>query len=262
MRWTSQTITPTESAWPVTLFFNIKNKSRDYLPFSDLVDVVMTAEPQKTMLTNIEGAARSFARSAGARGVSASEHAWLGHAKNVQVIFSFEDNDIVAIIYNRTCSQDSRTKAIFDTCAFVIGPTIFSTCSAVDVCTHSNIGHTCLLAGVQLCGDSDERSQSFQDSDGKEAKRQHTARLKNTEQKTPKRKKPQCFRAESQAEGKVHAPLGSDVGHVKTARAALGGCFPPMKDRTVPFNPGGTTWSLLRRPATKTFQVGQVLRGR
>ena len=35
--------------------------------------------------------------------------------------------------------------------------------------------------------------------------------------------------------------LGSHVGHGKPARAASGGCFPPMKDRTVPFNAGGTT---------------------
>ena len=90
--------------------------------------------------------------------------------------------------------------------------------------------------------------KSFEDEYGKEAERQHSARLKNTEQKTPKRKKQQCFRAEfepdvhiSQAEAKVYAPLGSHVWHVKTARAASGGCFLPMKDRTVPFNAGGTT---------------------
>ena len=96
----------------------------------------------------------------------------------------------------------------------------------------------------------------------KEAKRQHSARFKNTEQKTPQRKKQQCFRAESEpdvhilkAEGKVCAPLDSFVGHVKTARAPSGGCFPPMKDKTVPFNAGGTTWSFPTRPAKKTHFV-------
>ena len=54
--------------------------------------------------------------------------------------------------------------------------------------------------------------KSFQDLYGKEAKRQHSARLKNTEKKTPKRKKQQCFRTEfepdvhiSHAEGEVYA---------------------------------------------------------
>ena len=49
-------------------------------------------------------------------------------------------------------------------------------------------------------------------------------RLKNTEQRTSKRKKQQCFHAEfepdvrtSQAYAKVYAPLGSCVWHVKTA---------------------------------------------
>ena len=85
--------------------------------------------------------------------------------------------------------------------------------------------------------------------------------------KHPMRKKQQCFRVEfdlavhiSQAQDKVYAPLGSHVGHLKTARAASGGCFPPMKDKTVPFNAGRTTWSLPRRPA-KTFAEDQVLRG-
>ena len=55
--------------------------------------------------------------------------------------------------------------------------------------------------------------KSFQDEHEKEAKRQHSARLKNTEQKTPKRKKQQCVRAEfepdvhiSQADAKLRAP--------------------------------------------------------
>ena len=50
----------------------------------------------------------------------------------------------------------------------------------------------------------------FPDEYGKEAKRQHAARLKNTEQKTPDLKKRQCFRADldpdvhiSQPEAKV-----------------------------------------------------------
>ena len=37
--------------------------------------------------------------------------------------------------------------------------------------------------------------KSFQDEYWKEAERQHSARLKNTEQTTPKRKKQQCLRA-------------------------------------------------------------------
>ena len=126
-----------------------------------------------------------------------------------------------------------KNKAFSDTSAFSFVPAIFSTCSAVDVYIHSNIGQARFLAGEQLCGDSVDRSQSFQDAYGKAAKRLHSAGLKNTEQETPKRKERQCLRAEleldvriSQAEAKVYAPLGSCAWPVRTARAAWRGLLP------------------------------------
>ena len=85
----------------------------------------------------------------------------------------------------------------------------------------------------------------------------------STQSTTPKRKKTLCFRVEfdadfhiSQAEAKLYAPRGSCVWHMKTARAASGGCFPPMKDNIVTLNVRGTTFtSLWRQPGNTTHVV-------
>ena len=61
--------------------------------------------------------------------------------------------------------------------------------------------------------------KSFQDKYEKEAKLPHSARLKNTEQKTPMRKKQHCFRADFETDVHISqcAPLAGQVEHVKAA---------------------------------------------
>ena len=103
---------------------------------------------------------------------------------------------------------------------------------------------------------------------GKEAKRQHSARLKNTEQKTRKRLKRQRFRAEcefdartSQAKAKVYAPLGSYVGHVSNCSSSI--------VRLLPANEGkngvvqrGRDYVVLAQKTRKNMSEDFVFRGR
>ena len=66
---------------------------------------------------------------------------------------------------------------------------------------------------------------------------------KNTEQKTLKRKKQQCFRAKmepdvrtSQAAAKVYGSLGSYVWDENCSSVMERACFPPMKDKILRAN--------------------------
>ena len=165
---------------------------------------------------------------------SASENAWFGHGQNVP-LSAGEEKEICC---NNQVSNmfKARFEKIRPSLTRVLSHLFPPSSAHVQLSTSvstATSGQRTFSQGEQLCGDSVERSQSFQDAYGKAAKRQHSAGPKNTEQETPKRKERQCLRAEfeldvriSQAEAKVCAPLGSCAWPVRTARAAWRGLLP------------------------------------